>query len=82
MEIVTKTWNLVKLHQKYMEMCKTVKIFWNSSPWNTKKVWNSDLYIGEGTFYLEEPNELEYLPHKVKMQFLQMWNIVDTSIKH
>ena len=22
---------------------------------NTKKVWNSDLFYGEGTFYLEEP---------------------------
>ncbi len=33
MEIVTKTWNLVKLYQKYLEMwSKTVKIFWNSSP--------------------------------------------------
>ncbi len=33
MEIVTKTWNLVKLYQKYLEMwTKTDKIVWNSSP--------------------------------------------------
>ncbi len=32
-EIVTKTWNLVKFYQKYLEMwSKTVTMFWNSSP--------------------------------------------------
>ncbi len=33
MEVVTTTWNLVILYQKYLEMwSKIVKKFWNSSP--------------------------------------------------
>ncbi len=56
-EIVIKFWNLVRFYQKYMEMwSKTVKIFWNSSPWNYQEslIFRPPIW-GEGTFYLEEP---------------------------